>query len=150
MFFSCGEMEEILPQVDTYVFVEHSNKPVITITGQKVVTGSVRSYNTTGVKVFKDMSIHVDLFPTGNMINEDVEEDDESDQEEVSNETTEKKQDGIGYKVNKVSLLGKFIQSFQMVENILGKGECTGYQDIIFFPPFSQNFSGFVKTDFLT
>ena len=50
--FSCGQTEEILPLVESYVFVQHSNKPVITIAGKDVITGTKEQLDE-GMNIFK-------------------------------------------------------------------------------------------------
>lgn len=50
--YRCVDREEVLPGVDSYVFVQHSNKPVITVTGNNMVTGNRQGLED-GINVFK-------------------------------------------------------------------------------------------------
>ncbi|XP_052820874.1 calsyntenin-1-like [Mya arenaria] len=79
----CGQIEEILPLKESYIFVEHSSKPVITVTGKNLVLGH-QSELDTGLPVFKDVSIHVDFMLASNSV-----EDSEDESEEIGNDTSD-------------------------------------------------------------
>ena len=97
-------MEEILPMIESYVFVEHSNKPVITISGRPVVTGSHADFKT-GVDIMKDINIHVDFhLPLA-----DVEESSEVSEEATDNYTSDLKKARLNYKLSKATLIRKLL-----------------------------------------
>ena len=100
--FSCGNVEEILPLVESYIFVEHSNKPVITISGRPVVTGSHADFKT-GVDILKDINIHVD-FPVPPA---DIDDSSEGSDDVMDNFTSELKKARLEYKLSKTSLIRK-------------------------------------------
>lgn len=95
----CGTTEEILPTVDSFIFVEHSNKPVITIAGHNVVTGNKEALEK-GMPVFKDVSIHVDFYVPTNEV-----EGGEDEEEIMDNETTDLKKPHTQYKLGKATLM---------------------------------------------
>ena len=53
----CKDREEILPLVESFVFVQHSNKPVITVAGNNIVMDHSEHFEE-GVNVFK-VSINI-------------------------------------------------------------------------------------------
>jgi len=95
----CGDTEEILPLVESYVFVEHSNKPVISLSGHEIVTGSKNELKN-GIQIFKDVGVHVDFF----LPDDDVDDSDDEDEEEVmNNETSDLQQPSLDFKLNKAA-----------------------------------------------
>ena len=93
-------MEEILPLVETYVFVEHSNKPVITISGNDLVTATKEEFEA-GIDIFKDLNIHINFYVPTNEVEGDEDDDDDD------NNTNELKQARLQYKLNKATLMRK-------------------------------------------
>ncbi|KAL4221800.1 hypothetical protein ACF0H5_020054 [Mactra antiquata] len=104
----CGQTEEILPLVESYVFVQHSNKPVITISGRDVITGT-KEQLLEGIKIFEDLSIHVDFMVPINEVDDtdDVVDDDNNgdDDDDDMNRTSELKQARLEYKLSKATLM---------------------------------------------
>ena len=98
-------MEEILPVVESYVFVEHSNKPVITISGRPVVTGSHEDFKD-GIDILRDISIHVDFSVPPADVDDST---DTSTEEVMDNFTSELKKARLEYKLAKTTLIRKFI-----------------------------------------
>ncbi|XP_052239377.1 calsyntenin-1-like [Dreissena polymorpha] len=87
--FHCGDTEEILPLLETYIFVEHSNRPIITMSGKQVVMG-YRDTLETGLDIFRDVNIHVDFMLSTN--GEENRNDTDSEEEEIGNDTSPPKQ----------------------------------------------------------
>ena len=86
------------------MFVEHSNKPVITISGRPVVTGSHADFKT-GVDIMKDINIHVDFhLPLA-----DAEESSEVSEEATDNYTSDLKKARLNYKLSKATLIRKLL-----------------------------------------
>lgn len=111
----CGHTEEILPLVESYVFVQHSNKPVITIAGRDVVTGTKEQLEE-GINIFKDLSIHVDFMLPVN----EVDDRDESSDEDVDiNDTSEMKKARLEYKLSKATLMQETMVKKDNSEDVL-------------------------------
>ena len=104
LFVSCGDVEEILPLVESYVFVEHSNKPVITVSGHEIVTGNKNEFKN-GLKIFKDVGVHVDFFLPN--VEEDESDDDDDDDDEMNN-TSDLQQPSLDFKLNKAAHMGEY------------------------------------------
>lgn len=96
----CGNVEEILPLVESYIFVEHSNKPVITISGRPVITGSHDDFKT-GIDILRDINIRVDF----HVPPADIDESSEDSEEVVDNFTSELKKARLEYKLSKTTLI---------------------------------------------
>lgn len=93
--------------IESYVFVEHSNKPVITISGRPVVTGSHEDFKN-GIDILRDINIHVDF----HVPPADIDDSEEADEEVMDNFTSELKKARLEYKLAKTSLIRKYTQCF--------------------------------------
>ncbi|XP_060573318.1 calsyntenin-1-like [Ruditapes philippinarum] len=111
----CGHTEEILPLVESYVFVQHSDKPVITIAGKDVITGSKEQLDE-GMDIFKDLSIHVDFMLPVN--EEDDRDETESENDDV-NDTSEMKKARLQYKLSKATLMQQTMVHKDNSEDVL-------------------------------
>lgn len=103
LYYSCDNVEEILPLVETYVFVEHSSTPVITISGRPVITGTTAQF-AEGISILADTTIHVDFHVAATEIA------DMNDSEEVENEngSDEMKTATLDSKLSKATLMRMF------------------------------------------
>ena len=111
-------MEEILPIVESYVFVEHSNKPVITITGRPVVTGSHEDFKA-GIDILRDISIHVDFNVPPADVDDSVDSTSTETEEVNDNFTRELKKARLEYKLAKTTLIREFaVYTFNDVEGV--------------------------------
>ena len=111
-------MEEILPIVESYVFVEHSNKPVITITGRPVITGSHEEFKA-GIDVLRDISIHVDFNVPPSDVDDGVERTSTETDEVMDNFTLELKKARLEYKLAKTTLVRKLPLSYSLIDSLL-------------------------------
>ena len=88
--------------MESYIFVEHSNKPVITITGQAVITGTHEDFKT-GIEILRDINIHVDF----HVPPADIDDGSDGSEEVMDNFTSELKKARLEYKLSKTTLIRK-------------------------------------------
>ena len=110
MYYRCKGQETVLPLTESYVMVEQTKQPSITVQGKQLIEASVRDLKA-GRRVFIDVNIHVDMNIQGDFVDEILDNDNshvDDIEDNLNNFSYENKAHKLQLKLEKTLRLRKY------------------------------------------